>query len=68
MDLEKYKTLGIIKNQPIYDEENLNKFFTSIKKLRTKGTWTKDEIVDLYFKILPEFNHKETGKYLDQRM
>jgi len=68
LDLKKYKTLGIIKNQPIYDEENLNKFFTSIKKLRTKGTWTKEEIVDLYFKILPEFNHKETGKYLDQRM
>jgi NAD dependent epimerase/dehydratase family enzyme len=26
------------------------------------------DIVDLYFALLPEFAHKETGKYLDQRM
>ena len=30
--------------------------------------WTKDDIIRLYFAILPEFSHKETGKYLDQRM
>ena len=26
------------------------------------------DIVDLFNSILPEFSHKETGKYLDQRM
>ena len=30
--------------------------------------WAKKEIVELFFDILPEFAHKETGKYLDQRM
>jgi len=36
--------------------------------LRQKKNWKKEEILSLYFKLLPEFEHKETGKYLDQRM
>jgi hypothetical protein len=39
-----------------------------IEELREKGTWMKDEIVKLYFGLLPKFTHKETGKSLDQRM
>jgi hypothetical protein len=39
-----------------------------IEMLREKGTWSKENIVKLYFSLLPEFAHKETGKYLDQRM
>ena len=30
--------------------------------------WNKEEIVELFFELLPEFAHKETGKYLDQKM
>ena len=41
---------------------------SGIEDLRKKGTWTKDDIVKLYFGLLAEFAHKETGKYLDQRM
>ena len=46
----------------------LDDFFKGINALRKKGNWTKDDIVKLYFGILPNFSHKETGKYLDQRM
>ena len=41
---------------------------SEIEELRNKESWTKEEIVKLYFNLLPEFAHKETGKYLDQRM
>jgi FlaA1/EpsC-like NDP-sugar epimerase len=68
LDMDTFKTLGIIKNQPDYDDNNLNEFMEGIETLRNKGSWTKDDIVQLYFKLLPEFAHKETGKYLDQRM
>ena len=43
-------------------------FMDGIEELREKGTWNKDDIIKLYFGLLPEFAHKETGKYLDQRM
>jgi len=68
LDMDSFKTLGIIKNQPDYDDSNLNEFMDGIETLRNKGSWTKDDIVKLYFCLLPEFAHKETGKYLDQRM
>jgi len=68
LDMERFDTVGVIKNQPDFDEAKLDDFMNSIEALREKGTWTKDDIVKLYFGLLPEFAHKETGKYLDQRM
>ena len=60
--------VGVIKNKPNIDEAKLKDFMVGIEALREKGTWTKDDIVKLYFGLLPDFAHKETGKYLDQRM
>jgi len=68
LDMERFETVGVIKNQPDFDEAKLDDFMNGIEALRNKGTWTKDDIVKLYFGLLPEFAHKETGKYLDQRM
>ena len=68
LDMERFETVGVIKNQPKFDEAKLDDFMDGIEALRNKGTWTKEDIVKLYFGLLPEFAHKETGKYLDQRM
>ena len=68
LDMKRFKTLGIIKNQPDFDETKLNNFMDAIENLRNKGSWTKDDIVKLYFGVLPEFDYKDTGKYLDQKM
>ena len=68
LEMEPFETVGVIKNQPDFDEAKLDDFMDGIEALRNKGTWTKDDIVKLYFGLLPEFAHKETGKYLDQRM
>ena len=63
-----FKTIGVIKNQATFDEYKLSDFEEGIQLLRAEGAWTKSDIVKLYFDILPMFAHKETGKYLDQRM
>ena len=68
LDMERFKTVGVIHNQAEFNETNLDEFTLGIESLRKKGTWNKEDIVKLYFRILPEFAHKETGKYLDQRM
>jgi FlaA1/EpsC-like NDP-sugar epimerase len=68
LDMERFETVGVIKNRPVFDEAKLDDFMHGVEALRNKGTWTKDDIVKLYFGLLPEFAHKETGKYLDQRM
>ncbi len=68
LDMDRFENLGVIKNEPIYDEEKLNHFTKTIKELKDKKEWSKDDIVKLFFYMIPDFGHKETGKYLDQRM
>jgi len=68
LDMNRFDAIGVIQNKPEYESTTLNEFMNQIKILRQKKSWTKEEILNLYFKLLPEFEHKETGKYLDQRM
>ena len=68
LDLERFHNLGIIKNDPIYNDEKLEKFISEIRRMKENLAWTKQEIVDLFFYMIPEFHHKETGKYLDNKM
>jgi FlaA1/EpsC-like NDP-sugar epimerase len=68
LDMKRFESLGVIRNKPDYDEKLLNEFQSEINKLLAQPTWDKDDIVKLFYKLLPEFAHKETGKYLDQRM
>ena len=68
IDMNKFNSVGIIKNEPSYDENKLNQFLLNIEDLKSNGNWKKQEIIKLFFDLLPEFAHKETGKYLDERM
>lgn len=68
LDMERFESIGVILNQPDFDEFKLDKFINGIEALRSKGNWCKEDIVNVYFSLLPDFSHKETGKYLDQRM
>ena len=68
LDMGRFDTVGVIRNHPEFDEAKLDEFMDGIEALRAKASWTKDDIVKLFFGLLPEFAHKETGKYLDQRM
>ena len=68
LDMSRFDGVGVIKNQPIYDSQKLDDFSSGAQALSEKGIWNKQAILDLFFDLLPEFAHKETGKYLDQRM
>ena len=67
-DMSRFDGIGVIKSKLDYDKDKLNLFKEGIENLRARGSWSKDEIIQLYNELLPEFEHKETGKYLDQRM
>ena len=68
LDMERFESIGVIKNNPAYDSTVLDGFLTSIDGMKSRGLWNKLELVDLFNKMIPDFNHKETGKYLDGRM
>ncbi len=68
LDMERFENLGIIKNDAIFEQALLSEFEEKITQMKTSKSWTKDEIVSLFFKMIPDFGHKETGKYLDGKM
>ena len=68
LDLERFQKLGIIKNQPVFDNDKLERFSMKISEWKEKKYWTKEEIVDLFFEMIPDFGHIETGRYLDSKM
>lgn len=68
LDMARFENLGIIKNDPLYQPELLSLFETQIGQMKVAREWTKEQIVDLFFTMIPDFGHKETGKYLDSKM
>ncbi len=68
LDMQRFENIGVIKNKPIFDNNRLDFFIKNINEIKNKELWSRDEIVKLFFKTIPEFEHKETGKFLDNRM
>lgn len=68
LDMQRFNNLGVIKNEAIFEPALLSEFETSIQAMRNRRAWDKQSIVDLFFKMIPDFGHKETGKYLDGKM
>ncbi|CAN1531194.1 COG1086 Predicted nucleoside-diphosphate sugar epimerases [Methylophilaceae bacterium] len=68
LDMNRFDSVGVIKNAPIFDDEKLQYFTNTIEAMRRQPTWDKPEIVALFNTMIPDFAHMETGKYLDGRM
>ena len=68
LDLKRFSGIGVIKNEPNFDSEKLDKFIDMTDDLRNKSLWNKKEILDLFYDLLPDFTHLETGKNLDEKM
>jgi FlaA1/EpsC-like NDP-sugar epimerase len=68
LDMERFANLGVIKNEPEYDENQLNDFESNISKLKVSMKWNKKAIAGEFFKMIPGFDYHDNGKYLDGKM
>jgi FlaA1/EpsC-like NDP-sugar epimerase len=68
LNLNTFEKLGIVKSKTAYDEDKLNHFLSTIETLQKNNSWTKEEIVLLFFEMLPELDYEDKGKYLDSKM
>lgn len=68
LDLERFINMGIIKNQAIYDKKKISYFSKTIRKMKKNKKWTKNELVELFYEMIPNFKYIEKGKYLDSKM
>ena len=68
LDLDRFINMGIVKNSHDFSNNKLNFFIREINKIRLSESWSKKELVLLFKNILPDFEHIEKGKNLDQKM
>ena len=68
LDLTRFQGIGVIRYPRQVATHAAATFQARIQAMLARGTWTKTELVELFNEMLPEFDHLETGKYLDDRM
>jgi FlaA1/EpsC-like NDP-sugar epimerase len=68
LDMDRFENLGVIKNGPEFNENQLNDFSNIIHGFKSNMEWTKKEIVSEFFKMIPKFDYYDTGRYLDGKM
>lgn len=68
INLERYISMGVIeevKKRPI---EEINTFFHEMEGIFAKVDFTKEEVVTAIKRFIPNFEHDEKGKNLDEKM
>lgn len=68
LDMNRFENFGIIKNEGDFLTDKIDLFTNTIYEYKKSKRWNKEQLVDLFFKLIPDFGHKETGKYLDSKM
>lgn len=68
LDMSRFSSIGVIKNENEINEKMLDRFESNINKIKEKPFWSKKDILVNVLEVLPEFKHKETGIYLDEKM
>jgi len=68
MDLDRFANIGVIKSELEFDQNKLQFFLSKIEGMKSKESWAKQDIVNLFNDMIPNFNHLETNKYLDDKM
>ena len=67
-DYDRFSSLGVITGKEIPDKSRVEKLFKELNAAFDKESTTKEEVVAIMKDYLPNFEHIETGKNLDEKM
>ena len=68
VNLNKFESIGIITNSLKSSRSDIEIMIKGIETLLKSDTYEKQDVINKMNKILPNFNHIETGKTLDNKM
>jgi len=68
LELDKFKSLGVIENTSKPSKKNIRECLSSLKTLMDDPNYSKASIISVMKQFIPDFEHIETGKNLDQKM
>ncbi len=67
INMERFNALGVVEETAHRPMDEVNAFFTKLETL-FQGDFTKDNVVAAIKEFIPNFEHEEKGKNLDQKM
>ena len=68
INMERFSALGVIEETQRRPMAEVNEFFEKLEGIFHKDDFTKAEIVEALKEFLPNFEHEEKGRNLDQKM
>lgn len=68
INMNRFSALGVIEDTVRRPMNEVDLFFTELESIFQKEEFTKAEIVEALKRFLPNFEHEEKGKNLDQKM
>ena len=68
INMERFMALGVVEETTRRPMPEVNAFFEKLEKLFAKEDFTKAQVVEAIKEFIPNFEHEEKGKNLDQKM
>ncbi len=68
IDLQRFQALGVVMQTTRHEMAEVNIFFDKLENIFAKDDFTKAQVVDAIKEFIPNFEHEEKGKNLDQKM
>lgn len=68
IDMQRFQSLGVVEQTTHHDMSEVNAFFDKLEDIFAKDDFTKAQVVEAIKEFIPNFEHEEKGKNLDQKM
>lgn len=68
INMQRFKALGVVEKTTRREMSEINTFFTELEDIFAAENFTKAQVVEAIKKFIPNFQHEEKGKNLDQKM
>lgn len=68
IDMQRFQSLGVVEQAARHNMDEVNNFFNELEGIFQKDDFTKADVVEAIKSFIPNFEHEEKGKNLDQKM
>lgn len=68
VNMERFSALGVVEETTRRPMPEINAFFSELENIFAASDFTKAQVVESIKKFIPNFEHEEKGKNLDQKM
>ena len=66
--MQRFQALGVVEQTTRHEMDEVKGFFEKLEGIFAKDDFTKAQVVEAIKEFIPNFEHEEKGKNLDQKM